>query len=135
MIKEPSEKETINILLNTKKYYEKFHNVHITNKQLELIVSLSTKYIKDRYNPDKSLDMLDKICSKIKLKNIIDNDQIKINKLNSQKINYIKNNEFNKAKQISNIINNYKKDKLKIDESTIYEAFNITKKNTFGFCS
>ena len=79
--------------------------------------------------------MLDKICSKIKLKNIIDNDQIKINKLNSQKINYIKNNEFNKAKQISNIINNYKKDKLKIDESTIYEAFNITKKNTFGFCS
>ena len=135
MIKEPSEKETINILLNTKKYYEKFHNVHITNKQLELIVSLSTKYIKDRYNPDKSLDMLDKICSKIKLKNIIDNDQIKINKLNSQKINYIKNNEFNKAKQISNIINNYKKNNLKIDESTIYEAFNITKKNTFGFCS
>lgn len=135
IIKEPSEKETMNILLNTKKYYEKFHNVHITNKQLELIVSLSTKYIKDRYNPDKSLDMLDKICSKIKLKNIIDNDQIKIDKLKSQKINYIKNNEFNKAKQISNIINNYKKNKLKIDESTIYEAFNINKKNTFGFCS
>lgn len=135
MIKEPSEKETIDILLNTKKYYEKFHNVHITNKQLELIVSLSTKYIKDRYNPDKSLDMLDKICSKIKLKNIIDNDQIKIDKLKNQKINYIKNNEFNKAKQISNIINNYKKDKLKIDEKTIYEAFNIAKKNTFGFCS
>ena len=135
IIKEPSEKETISILLNTKKYYEKFHNVHITNKQLELIVSLSTKYIKDRYNPDKSLDMLDKICSKIKLKNIIDNDQIKIDKLKNQKINYIKNNKFNKAKQISNIINNYKKDKLKIDESTIYEAFNITKKNPFGFCS
>lgn len=135
MIKEPTEKETINILLNTKKYYEKFHNVHITNKQLELIVSLSTKYIKDRYNPDKSLDMLDKICSKIKLKNIIDEDQIKIDKLKIQKINYIKNNEFNKAKQISNIINNYKKDKLEIDEKTIYEAFNITEKNTFGFCS
>ena len=66
---------------------------------------------------------------------MLDEDQIKIDKLKIQKINYIKNNEFNKAKQISNIINNYKKDKLKIDEKTIYEAFNITKKNTFGFCS
>ena len=67
LIKEPTTKETLNILINSKKYYEKFHNVHITNKQLETIIDLSNKYIKDRYNPDKSLDMLDKICSKIKL--------------------------------------------------------------------
>lgn len=135
LIKEPTAKETLNILINSKKYYEKFHNVHITNKQLETIIDLSNKYIKDRYNPDKSLDMLDKICSKIKLQHIETDTINNLNELKEQKINYIKNKEFSKAKQISNKINNYKTNKLKIDNNTIYESFNIDKKVSFGFSS
>lgn len=135
LIKEPTTKETLNILINSKKYYEKFHNIHITNKQLKTIVDLSNKYIKDRYNPDKSLDMLDKICSKIKLQHIETDTINNLNELQEQKINYIKNKEFNKAKQISNKINNYKTNKLKIDNNTIYESFNIDKKVSFGFSS
>lgn len=135
LIKEPTTKETLNILINSKKYYEKFHNIHITNKQLETIVDLSNKYIKDRYNPDKSLDMLDKICSKIKLQHIETDTINNLNELQEQKINYIKNKEFSKAKQISNKINNYKTNKLKIDNNTIYESFNIDKKVSFGFSS
>lgn len=135
LIKEPTAKETLNILVNSKKYYEKFHNVHITNKQLETIIDLSNKYIKDRYNPDKSLDMLDKICSKIKLQHIETDTINNLNELKEQKINYIKNKEFSKAKQISNKINNYKTNKLKIDNNTIYESFNIDKKVSFGFSS
>ena len=135
LIKEPTTKETLNILINSKKYYEKFHNVHITNKQLETIIDLSNKYIKDRYNPDKSLDMLDKICSKIKLQHIETDTINNLNELKEQKINYIKNKEFSKAKQISNKINNYKTNKLKIDNNTIYESFNIDKKVSFGFSS
>jgi ATP-dependent Clp protease ATP-binding subunit ClpC len=135
LIKEPTTKETLNILINSKKYYEKFHNVHITNKQLETIIDLSNKYIKDRYNPDKSLDMLDKICSKIKLQHIETDSINNLNELKEQKINYIKNKEFSKAKQISNKINNYKTNKLKIDNNTIYESFNIDKKVSFGFSS
>ena len=135
LIKEPTAKETLNILINSKKYYEKFHNVHITNKQLETIIDLSNKYIKDRYNPDKSLDMLDKICSKIKLQHIETDTINNLNELKEQKINYIKNKEFSKAKQISNKINNYKTNKLKIDNNIIYESFNIDKKVSFGFSS
>lgn len=135
LIKEPTAKETLNILVNSKKYYEKFHNVHITNKQLETIIDLSNKYIKDRYNPDKSLDMLDKICSKIKLQHIETDTINNLNELKEQKINYIKNKEFSKAKQISNKINNYKTNKLKIDNNIIYESFNIDKKVSFGFSS
>lgn len=135
LIKEPTTKETLNILINSKKYYEKFHNVHITNKQLETIIDLSNKYIKDRYNPDKSLDMLDKICSKIKLQHIETDTINNLNELKEQKINYIKNKEFSKAKQISNKINNYKTNKLKIDNNIIYESFNIDKKVSFGFSS
>ena len=58
-----------------------------------------------------------------------------LNELKEQKINYIKNKEFSKAKQISNKINNYKTNKLKIDNNTIYESFNIDKKVSFGFSS
>ena len=134
-MKEPTPQETLNILLNSKKYYEKYHNVHITNKQLKTIVDLSTKYIKDRYNPDKSLDMLDKICSKIKYKSYNTSNNIKINELERQKLIFIKNKDYKKAKQISNKINNHNTFKIKLDNNTIYESFNITKKNTFGFSS
>lgn len=135
VLKEPTPQETLNILLNSKKYYEKYHNVHITNKQLKTIVDLSTKYIKDRYNPDKSLDMLDKICSKIKYKSYSTSNNIKINELERQKLIFIKNKDYKKAKQISNKINNHNTFKIKLDNNTIYESFNITKKNTFGFSS
>lgn len=135
VLKEPTTQETLNILLNSKKYYEKYHNVHITNKQLKTIVDLSTKYIKDRYNPDKSLDMLDKICSKIKYKSYNTSNNIKINELERQKLIFIKNKDYKKAKQISNKINNHNTFKIKLDNNTIYESFNITKKNTFGFSS
>lgn len=135
VLKEPTPQETLNILLNSKKYYEKYHNVHITNKQLKTIVDLSTKYIKDRYNPDKSLDMLDKICSKIKYKSYNTSNNIKINELERQKLIFIKNKDYKKAKQISNKINNHNTFKIKLDNNTIYESFNIVKKNTFGFSS
>lgn len=135
VLKEPTPQETLNILLNSKKYYEKYHNVHITNKQLKTIVDLSTKYIKNRYNPDKSLDMLDKICSKIKYKSYNTSNNIKINELERQKLIFIKNKDYKKAKQISNKINNHNTFKIKLDNNTIYESFNITKKNTFGFSS
>ena len=79
--------------------------------------------------------MLDKICSKIKLQHIETDTINNLNELKEQKINYIKNKEFSKAKQISNKINNYKTSKLKIDNNTIYESFNIDKKVSFGFSS
>ena len=69
--------------------------------------------------------MLDKICSKIKLQHIETDSINNLNELKEQKINYIKNKEFSKAKQISN----------KIDNNTIYESFNIDKKVSFGFSS
>lgn len=130
LIKEPNKKETLNILINVKKYYEKFHNIHITNKQLETIIDLSDKYIKNKYNPDKSLDMLDKICSKVR-NNKISNTNL--NKLNNIKIELLKTKQYNKAINITNKINNH--NKLKIDNNIIYESFNINKKTTFGFSS
>lgn len=62
-IKEPTEIETFNILKKIKKDYEKFHNVKITEDILKNITFLSSKYIFDRNEPDKSIDILDEVCA------------------------------------------------------------------------
>ena len=43
--------------------YEKYHNVEISNDLLNLIIKLSNKYLKNRKNPDKTIDILDEVCA------------------------------------------------------------------------
>lgn len=63
-VEEPDINETTYILKNIKKEYEKFHNVKINNEILSLIPVLSKKYITNRKEPDRSIDILDEVCSK-----------------------------------------------------------------------
>ena len=58
-IKEPSEEETIRIIEGLKKNYEKFHGVKYGKGTSEYIVSLSKRFIRDKYLPDKAIDLLD----------------------------------------------------------------------------
>lgn len=62
-VNEPNEEETYNILKKIKPDYEKFHNVKISNDILKNILYLSNKYIFDRNEPDKSIDILDEVCA------------------------------------------------------------------------
>ena len=63
IINEPNYDETLYILKKIKPNYEKYHNVKIPNNIIELTAKLSDKYIKNRNNPDKSIDILDEICA------------------------------------------------------------------------
>ncbi len=56
---EPSREEARLILAGLKSYYEKHHNVRYTDEALELAVELSSRYINDRYLPDKAIDVMD----------------------------------------------------------------------------
>ena len=67
LIDEPDLEKTKNILINIKKIYEDFHSVRISNEVIDLIVDLSNKYIYDRCNPDKSLDILDEVCARVSI--------------------------------------------------------------------
>ena len=67
-VREPSEKETIDILKGLRKRYETFHKVTITDNAIETAVKLSTRYIPDRKLPDKAIDLIDEACSKLKIK-------------------------------------------------------------------
>ena len=62
----PSEEDAISILRGIKERFEKYHNVHIRDEALVSSVSLSARYIQDRFLPDKAIDLLDEACARIR---------------------------------------------------------------------
>ena len=77
---EPTNDTTVKILKGVKNYYEKFHDCIITDEACEDAVDYSSKFIADKKNPDKSLDVIDSACARLRLKDVkkgkIDHDEI-----------------------------------------------------------
>ncbi len=67
VVDEPTTAETMAILTGIKNNYEKFHHVQITDDAIEAAVTLSTRYIQDRFLPDKAIDLIDEAASKVKV--------------------------------------------------------------------
>lgn len=87
---EPKIPETIDILNKIKKSFEKHYNIKISKDNIKDIVELSNKYILDRNNPDKSLDILDSVCA---MKEVDSYTINKIADLRKEKENIIKEKE------------------------------------------
>ena len=68
-VAEPSIKDSVEILLGIRKYYEDFHSVRIPDEMCRMAVTLSERYITDRFLPDKAIDLLDEACSDVNLHN------------------------------------------------------------------
>ncbi len=66
-VKEPSVKDTIAILRGIKEKYEVHHGVHITDKALIAAAQLSSRYISDRFLPDKAVDLMDEAASSLRM--------------------------------------------------------------------
>jgi ATP-dependent Clp protease ATP-binding subunit ClpC len=64
----PSEKETIQVLMGVKDRYESFHNVEYSNEAIEAAVYQSSRYITDRFLPDKAIDLIDEAGARAKLR-------------------------------------------------------------------
>jgi ATP-dependent Clp protease ATP-binding subunit ClpC len=64
----PSEKETIEVLMGVKDRYEQFHHVEYTNEAIEAAVYQSSRYITDRFLPDKAIDLVDEAGARAKLR-------------------------------------------------------------------
>ncbi|MCR5788767.1 MAG: ATP-dependent Clp protease ATP-binding subunit [Lachnospiraceae bacterium] len=67
LVEEPSEEDSIAILKGLRRSYEKHHGVEITDEALEACVRLSTRYINDRFLPDKAIDLMDESAAKVRL--------------------------------------------------------------------
>ena len=67
MVGEPTEAEALAILKGLRDKYEAHHRVEISDAALEAAVKLSTRYLPDRFLPDKALDLIDEACSRVRL--------------------------------------------------------------------
>lgn len=133
-ISEPNNEETKDILYKIKSEYETHHNVNITDDNINLIVSLTDKFIRNKKNPDKSIDFLDSVCSRVKSLNnynVIKKDFYnKLSKLKEEKEKAVSSNDYDKAVliyseevNINNKLNsNLSKLKYNISEKDIIEV-------------
>lgn len=101
-IEVPDKEKVKNVLKKIKPIYENYHNVIVPNEIIDLITHLSEKYVYDRFEPDKSIDILDEVCSLVNLK---ENNKLKkynnikkeLKKIIEQKKNAIINQDFEQA--------------------------------------
>ena len=130
MIEEPTLEETKLILKSVKTEYEKYHNLKISAKNIQELVELADTYLCDKCNPDKSIELLDSICAKVKRKQTahveMNNQQTKLNHIIEKKNKCIQNNDFTKAFEYKSQENELK-NKLSIDEKE--KSNRITKKD------
>ncbi len=99
-VEEPSIADTIKMLLGIKSYYEQYHNVAVSDGLIQRAVSLSERYINDRFLPDKAIDLLDEACACANLRNKAGNELVDVTHeleiwkekeeelINSQEIDY-----------------------------------------------
>ena len=112
-VDEPSEEESIAILKGLRSRYEEHHRVEITDDALEAAVKLSSRYINDRFLPDKAIDLIDEAASKVRLSNYTKPSKIKdyeaqIDDLEEEKEAAIRDEAYEKAGDIKK-----KQEKLK----------------------
>ena len=100
-INEPSIDETINILSKIKPSFEHHYNIKISEENIRQIVDLTNKYILDRFNPDKSIDLLDSVCAMKEVKSPKEKNIIilknKLSNIIEAKEKMVKNNNFEEA--------------------------------------
>ncbi len=69
-VAEPSIDESVEIIKGIAHYYEDYHGVKISDEMCRMAVTMSERYITDRYLPDKAIDLIDEACSDVNLKNL-----------------------------------------------------------------
>lgn len=102
---EPSEDETIEILKGLRDRYEAHHKVAITDDAIKAAVVLSSRYISDRFLPDKAIDLIDEAASRVRLKAYTVPDDLQemekeVKKLEQEKSSAINEQDFERAAKI-----------------------------------
>lgn len=99
---EPNNEKVYDILVKLSPIYESYHGVRIGENELKLIIELSNKYIYDRKQPDKAIDILDEVCSKISLSEHKDNNKLslfkeELSRIKETKKEYLMKQDFENA--------------------------------------
>ena len=135
---EPSNEDTIKILEGIRDKYEAHHNVKITNEAIKAAVDLSSRYINDRFMPDKAIDLIDEAASKIRMKAYSEPDNLKkieeeLSEVQKEKEDSVLAQDFEKAaslrdkqRQIEEKLN---KEKQKWENKNSKEVITLTEED------
>ena len=104
-VDEPSEEESIRILMGLRPYYEKHHGVSISDEAVTAAVQLSERYINDRRLPDKAIDLIDEASSKLRLKDyaepaVLSKEELALAEAMEKKEQALLAGDFRKAKKM-----------------------------------
>ncbi|MEE1137562.1 MAG: ATP-dependent Clp protease ATP-binding subunit, partial [Acutalibacteraceae bacterium] len=102
---EPTEEETVEILKGIRNKYEAHHKVKITDEAIETAVKMSSRYISDRFLPDKAIDLIDEAASKVRLSSYTTPPEIKkmedeLKEITEEKASAINNQDFELAAKL-----------------------------------
>lgn len=117
-VDQPNTEQTVQILKGIKDQYEDHHNVTFTDRALEVAVSLSHRYITDRFLPDKAIDLIDeagsrkRIHNSVRPKELADLEQ-EIERLTEEKISLVNNQNYEKAASVRDTVRQLK---LQVEE-------------------
>jgi ATP-dependent Clp protease ATP-binding subunit ClpC len=105
LVDPPTADETVEILQNIRSKYEEFHNVEYTDDAIKACVSLSNRYISDRFLPDKAIDVMDEVGARVHLKNIHVPDEVvqlegKIEEIKEEKNKVVKSQRYEEAAKL-----------------------------------
>ena len=137
-VKEPSGKDTVEILKGIRDKYEAHHNVKITDEAIEAAVNLSTRYINDRFLPDKAIDLIDEAASRARIKTYTEPDILKklqdeIEEVEKDKEEAVRSQKFEKAATLRDkekeLKREYEKEQEKWKNKNTKSVTNITEEN------
>ena len=109
---EPSQEDSLVILKGLRERYEQHHKLHITDEALEAAVTLSTRYINDRFLPDKAIDLMDEAASRVRMEEEEPSEELKsleekISAIAKDKDAAISRQDYETAAQLRDIEKNY----------------------------
>lgn len=123
LVDAPSEEDAVSILRGIKERFEKYHNVHIKDEALVSAVQLSSRYIQDRFLPDKAIDLLDEACARIRTEmdscpQELDEIQRQVRRLEIEEIALKKEKDPNSRKRLEELQKELAEKKVKADSMT-----------------
>ena len=105
VVKEPNEEQAVRIMEGLRDKYEEHHHVHFSDEALQAAVSLSDRYIQDRFLPDKAIDVIDEAGARMRIRNMVLPDEIqelddKLRALRAEKDAAIADQDFERAAEV-----------------------------------
>lgn len=105
VVKEPNEEQAVRIMEGLRDKYEEHHHVHFSDEALQAAVSLSDRYIQDRFLPDKAIDVIDEAGACMRIRNMVLPDEIqelddKLRALRAEKDAAIADQDFERAAEV-----------------------------------